>query len=237
MHLRQCIKSRPGWQFLHVCRTGQIQRQTRHPLLFPLAGKWQPIHLILKIRKKREGNVQRVILFSISERCWVLRLNVRVCLFYYFFFVGLVPTVLSHLSVWLPDPVVLPYLFPLLKYWQTLEGVWWFSYHFCVCLSLIFVPPLHNKSSIEKVSDFSLSVWPTFFFLSVKSVRKIGNPGRGRYFRRLLDLWDLYRSRFTYRNDFLLRLECQINVGSTLNPFLSLQTRHHFVVETAHLWE
>lgn len=39
VHLRQCVQSRPGRQFVHVCRTRQIQRSTRHPVFIPLAGK------------------------------------------------------------------------------------------------------------------------------------------------------------------------------------------------------
>ena len=67
-----------------------------------------------------------------------------------FFFVGLVPTVLSHLSVWLPNPVVLPYLFSVSKYWQILEGAYDFLITFWVCLWF----SLSITSRAEKVSDF-----------------------------------------------------------------------------------
>jgi hypothetical protein len=152
-------------------------------------------------------------------------LNVRVCLFSFFIIfrwsgshgfvtpVGLA-TGPSGLTLSLSS-------LSLLKYWQTLEGVWWFSYHFfvCVCLSLIFSISLHNKSSRESewLVLSLVSVWPTFLFsnfIGQEREKKLQSREGPINFRRLLDLWDLFwQIRFTYRNDFILRLECQINVG------------------------
>ena len=48
VHLRQRVQPRLGWQFVHLRRAGQVQRQTRHTFLLPLAGKSPPSFYLIR---------------------------------------------------------------------------------------------------------------------------------------------------------------------------------------------